>query len=95
MSVSKPRRLALRIAAAGALVAIPLAVVALPATANAATPDNAPANAQAIDWHDGHHHHHHGDGGWNNNNGWDNNNGWNNGAPVIPGLPGLPSTGSA
>ncbi|AYF74700.1 hypothetical protein D7D52_13420 [Nocardia yunnanensis] len=94
------RRLALRLAAAGALAAIPLAVIALPA--NAATPeDNAPVAAQPIDgqWH--HHHHHHDGDGWNgngdNDNGW-NGNGWDNNAPApaLPGLPGvpLPSTGS-
>ncbi|MFE2995830.1 hypothetical protein ACFXG4_12550 [Nocardia sp. NPDC059246] len=90
MSTIKPRRrLALRLAAAGALAAIPLAVVALPA--NAATPDDAatPAVAQQIDDHgpwdhdrDHHRHDHDNDGGWNNgDNGWNNNgdNGWNNG----------------
>ncbi|MFE3257753.1 hypothetical protein ACFXPS_20290 [Nocardia sp. NPDC059091] len=107
MSTIKPRRrLALRLAAAGALAAIPLAVVALPA--NAATPDDAatPVVAQQIDdhgpWdHDrDHHHDHDNDGGWNNgdngwnNGGWNNNgdNGWNNNQAPAPAW--LPPTGS-
>ncbi|MFI1915854.1 hypothetical protein [Nocardia sp. NPDC020380] len=101
----KPRRrLALRIAAAGALAAVPLAFVAIPATA--ATPDNtsapapvatqpaaAPTQATLVDWNDHHdwHHHDH-DGGWNNNGG-DNGGGWNNPGGPLQGL--LPDTGSA
>ncbi|MGV9663082.1 hypothetical protein ACWDUL_19210 [Nocardia niigatensis] len=107
-ATTKPRRrLALRLAAAGALAAIPLAVVAIPS--NAATPDdgNAPVVAQQIDdhgpWdHDRDHHRHDHDGDWNdgdngwNNNGWNNNdnggNGWNNNTPAP--APWMPPTGS-
>ncbi|MFE3191570.1 hypothetical protein ACFXHA_21350 [Nocardia sp. NPDC059240] len=97
------RRFALRLAAAGALAAIPLAVIALPA--NAATPDDSstPVVAQQIDDHDWDHHHRHdhdhdgwnGGNGW-NGNGWNNNgggdNGWDNNTPAP--APWLPSTGS-
>ncbi|MTE11967.1 hypothetical protein [Nocardia aurantiaca] len=101
-ATTKPRRrLALRLAAAGALAAIPLAVVALPA--NAATPDDAstPVIAQQIDDHgpwdhdrDRDHHRHDHDGDWNGNSGWNNgDNGWNN-APAQAPAPWLPPTGS-
>ncbi|MFF2553533.1 hypothetical protein ACFVUS_21215 [Nocardia sp. NPDC058058] len=72
------RRMALRVAAAGVLAAVPLALVALPATASAATPDNTVAVAQQVDqpgWNGGdndrdHHHRgnrgdHPGDHDWN------------------------------
>ncbi|MVU79811.1 hypothetical protein GPX89_21520 [Nocardia sp. ET3-3] len=98
-AITKPRRrLALRLAAAGALAAIPLAVVALPA--NAATPDDSgsPVVAQQVDdhgpWdndrdhHDRDRHRHDNDNDWNGNNGWDNNN-----PPPAP-APWLPPTGS-
>ncbi|MFF0633937.1 hypothetical protein ACFYTS_15685 [Nocardia sp. NPDC004151] len=97
-ALDKPRRrLALRLAAAGFLAAIPLAVVALPA--NAATPADttAPVVAQQIDdngpWDHAHdrdrdrdrdRHDRDHDGDW-NNNGWN-----NNPAPA----PALPPTGS-
>ncbi|MEU1425743.1 hypothetical protein ABZ412_01540 [Nocardia sp. NPDC005746] len=93
-ALDKPRRrLALRLAAAGFLAAIPLTVVALPA--NAATPADttAPVVAQQIDdngpWDHDHdrdrdRHDRDHDGDW-NNNGWN-----NNPAPA----PALPPTGS-
>ncbi|WP_330184105.1 hypothetical protein OHB26_11125 [Nocardia sp. NBC_01503] len=43
------RRMGLRIAAAGILAAVPLALITLPATASAATPDNTIAVAQQVD----------------------------------------------
>ncbi|MFE5287985.1 hypothetical protein ACFRAQ_23705 [Nocardia sp. NPDC056611] len=101
-ALHKPRRrLALRLAAAGFLAAIPLAVVALPA--NAATPADttAPVVAQQIDdngpWDHDHdrdhdrdrdrdHHDRDHDGDWNRNGDW-NNNGWNNDPAPAPALP--------
>ncbi|MGW4241921.1 hypothetical protein [Nocardia sp. NPDC004722] len=89
------RRFALRLAAAGALAAIPLAVVALPANAATSDDSNAPVVAQQIDDHDwDHHHHRHDHDGW-NGNGWNgngDNNGWDNNTPAP--APWLPDTGS-
>ncbi|MFE3100205.1 hypothetical protein [Nocardia tengchongensis] len=105
-SSNKPRRrLALRLAAAGFLAAIPLAVVALPANAAPPGDSSTPVVAQQIDDHgngdrdrdhdrDRDRHDHDRDGDWNHNgdgNGWNGNGGWNdNPAPA----PVLPPTGS-
>lgn len=58
---SRNRRLALRVAAAGFLAAVPLTILALPATASAATPDG--VTVQQIDQPD-----------WQNNNDHDRDN---------------------
>jgi len=96
----RSRRVAARVAIAGALAVVPLAAVAGPALAD--TTAHAPA-AAPIDWrhhgwdhggggwdHGGGWHHHgwdHGDGGW--NPGW--NPGWGGGLPDLGDL----DTGSA
>lgn len=94
---TRSRRLAARIAVAGALAVVPLAAVAGPALADTAAP--APS-AVPVDWHDhGGDWFHHGwdHDGW--NHGW-HHHGWNHG--WVPGwFPGgdddwgMPSTGSA
>ncbi|WP_327142996.1 hypothetical protein [Nocardia sp. NBC_01327] len=77
MSSTAPRkrRLGMRLAAAGALAVVPLALFALPATASAATPDSSPVVAQQVDqdWqgHGGdrdHRHDHDHDGNWQGGN---------------------------
>lgn len=98
-----------RVAIAGALAAVPLSALAV--TASAATADSSVPTVQTVSDQiplqgTEINHHHHGDwdgrgdhdgrgpGDWNNGPGGD----WHNGPgqpPLLPGVPALPSTGSA